>query len=212
MNSKNHVDKNYRKFCKLEGNEYIASEYVVYKIIEMIRKFDLRDLLELGAGIGTIADIVLNYSYFNKHPLNYVATEANNFCKTALKDNIDRYTDLKIVEKIEDIPKDKKFDLIIIDGSENLDLLKIFCKDRCIILIEGDRMEQTNKVLSIFPQGHYVHLTSLSRKKGYAPGKKNVYQSGARLIFLNPDLPMKFFWLEHKIKTRFKRYFRNYKN
>ncbi len=212
MNSKNFVENNYIKFCKLEGNEYIASEYVIYKIIEMLRKFNLRDFLELGAGIGTIADSVLNYSYLNNLRLNYVATEANKFCKAALIDNIDRYSDLKLFDKIENISRDSKFDFIIIDGSENLNLLKGLCKDRCIILIEGDRMDQTNKILSIFPKASYVHLTSLARKKGYAPGKKKVYQSGARLIFLNPDLSMKFYWLEHKIKTHFKRYFRNYKN
>ena len=210
MSRKDFVEKSYVKFCKLEGNEYIASEYVINKIIELIETFDLSDILELGVGIGTIADTVLNYSALNNLNINYVGTEADSFCKTALKSNIERYSDLKLFENLQNIPKNFKFDLIIIDGAANLDLLKAICKDKCIILIEGDRMDQTSKILSTFPKGSYAHLTSLTRKKIYAPGKKNVYQSGARLIFLNPDLPMKFYLWQHKVKTYFKRYLRNY--
>lgn len=210
MNSRSFVEKSYVKFCELEGNEYIASEFVIYNIIKMIQRFDLRDLLELGVGIGTIADTVLNYENLDNLGINYVGTENNEFCRISIKNNVDRYSDLKLFKNLEDIPDSFKFDLIIIDGSGSLDLLKSACKDKCIILVEGDRMEQTKRVLSIFPKASYVHLTSLTRKKDYAPGKKNVYQSGARIIFLNPDLSRNLFIWEHKIKTYFNRYLRNY--
>ena len=210
MDSRRHVEENYLKFCQLDGNEYIASEFVIYKILRMIKKFGLHDILELGVGIGTIADTVLNYSEASKVTINYVGTEEDEFCKNALKNNVERYSDLKLFENLQSIPKEFKFDLIIVDGSADLDLIKDSCKNKCIILVEGDRMKQTDKILSIFPKASYVQLISLTRKKEYAPGKKRVYKSGARLIFLNPDLSMKIYIWKHKVITYFKRYLRNY--
>lgn len=212
MNPKEFVRRNYKKFCSLVGNEFIASEFVLLLILKLLEEFKIHSILELGAGIGTIPDTVLIYSRKRNQPLTYSATESNTFCRIALSRNVANYEHLKLYRSLEELPAGERFDLIIIDGKDDLYRLPNYCKPDSIILIEGDRFDQTETILSIFPKSSYVNVTTLARKKKYAPGEKDIYQGGARLIFLNPNLKKKIFWLEQKLHTHFMRYFRIYKN
>lgn len=204
------VEKNYRKFCFLKGNEFIASEYAIFVIIDLIKRFKVLSILELGAGIGTIADTVLSYCREINHSMDYSATESNQFCREALRKNLKNFEDLKLYHALDELPLNAKFDLIIIDGKEDLKLVSQFCKPQSILLVEGDRFDQTKIILSIFPNSKYVNVTTLAKKKEYAPGEKGLYQGGARIIFLNPDLNKTLFWFKHKVHTFLIRYIRTY--
>lgn len=204
------VETNYRKFCFLKGNEFIASEYAIFVIIDLIKRFKIHSILEVGAGIGTIADTVISYCRQINYSMVYSATEANQFCREALKRNLNNFGDLKLYHALDELPLDEKFDLIIIDGKEDVNLISQFCKSRSILLVEGDRYDQTKIILSIFPNSKYVNVTTLAKKKEYAPGEKGIYQGGARIIFLNPDLNKTLFWFKHKVHTFLIRYIRTY--
>lgn len=211
-NHKGLVSDNYRRFCSFEGNEYIVSEYALQMIVKIIEKFQIHSILELGLGIGTIADTVLSVCRRKNYPLSYSGTEENIFCREALTKNIRDFSELELFFKLEDIPSDRKFDLIIIDGKEDLNNINQFCKPDSILLVEGDRLEQTKLLLSKFSQSKYLHATTLERKKPYAPGRREVYQGGLRILFLDVDLKKKLFRIKHKLRTYIIRYLRTYKN
>lgn len=52
------AEQNYHKFCMFPGSEYIASEFALLKILEVIGWFKLKSVLEIGLGIGSISDTV----------------------------------------------------------------------------------------------------------------------------------------------------------
>lgn len=68
----------YQFFCEAEGNQHIASEYAIRKINELVEKFRVKRILEIGLGIGSISGIVLAVNR-NKPALDYTGTEANDF-------------------------------------------------------------------------------------------------------------------------------------
>jgi spore coat polysaccharide biosynthesis predicted glycosyltransferase SpsG len=206
MNQKNLVIQNYKKFCFLEGSEYIASEFALEIILKIVEKYKINSILELGLGIGSISDTVLKYSKNNNSKINYVGTEKNEFCLNALKNNVEDYKQIELHSELVDV-KNKKFDLIIIDGyDDSLREIVSFCKENAIVFIEGDRKGQTETILTIFPKYKYVNVISLNKNKPYAHGtcETSHYVGGGQLIFINPTLKMKRHWFKEKVKTYIK--------
>jgi spore coat polysaccharide biosynthesis predicted glycosyltransferase SpsG len=206
MNQKNLVIQNYKKFCFLEGSEYIASEFALEIILKIVEKYKINSILELGLGIGSISDTVLKYSKNNNSKINYVGTEKNEFCLNALKNNVEDYKQIEVHSELVDV-KNKKFDLIIIDGyDDSLREIVSFCKENAIVFIEGDRKGQTETILTIFPKYKYVNVISLNKNKPYAHGtcETSHYVGGGQLIFINPTLKMKRHWFKEKVKTYIK--------
>jgi spore coat polysaccharide biosynthesis predicted glycosyltransferase SpsG len=206
MNQKNLVIQNYKKFCSLEGSEYIASEFALEIILKIVEKYKINSILELGLGIGSISDTVLKYSKNNNSKINYVGTEKNEFCLNALKNNVEDYKQIELHSELVDV-KNKKFDLIIIDGyDDSLREIVSFCKENAIVFIEGDRKGQTETILTIFPKYKYVNVISLNKNKPYAHGtcETSHYVGGGQLIFINPTLKMKRHWFKEKVKTYIK--------
>jgi spore coat polysaccharide biosynthesis predicted glycosyltransferase SpsG len=213
MSYKNLAIQNYKRFCAIEGSEYIASEFALETILKIIKKFHAKDILELGLGIGSISDTVLKYSNKERLKINYVGTEQNEFCLGALKENVLDYNQIELYNELNQI-KDKKFDLIIIDGYEDtLKEVVTFCKKRTIIFIEGDRKGQTETIRQIFPKNKYVNVITLNKNKPYSHGgfDTNFYVGGGKLIFINPTLKMKLFWFQQKAASFFKNKIRTYK-
>lgn len=205
MKSKNLAEQNYKRFCKIEGNEYIASEFALETILNIIKKFKVTTILELGLGIGSISDTVLKQAKKENKKISYVGTEKNEFCLNALKSNVIDYNQIELYSELNQI-KNKKFNLIIIDGYD--DTLKetvSFCEKNAIIFIEGDRKGQTEIILQIFPESKYVNIITLSKNKPYAHGYSPLthYIGGGQLIFINPTFKMKLFWFQQKVSTFF---------
>ncbi len=214
MKNKDLAVQNYKRFCELEGSEYIASEFALETILKIINKFKVIAVLELGLGIGSIADTVLKQSKKEKKKISYVGTEKNEYCLNALKSNVINYNQIELYSELNQI-KNTNFDLIIIDGYD--DTLKEtvnFCKKNAIIFIEGDRKGQTEAVLQIFPKSKYVNVITLNKNKSYAHGNGNIshYIGGGQLIFINPTFKMNLFWYQQKVNTFIINKIRTYKN
>lgn len=206
------ASRNYKRFCSLNGSNYIASEFALETILRIIDKFNLSHILELGLGIGSISDTVLKYSKIKKQPIEYLGTEKNDFCLGVLPNYVEDYDKIQIFSEIKEI-HDKKFDLIIIDGSD--DLLKSiekYCTKNALIFIEGGRAEQTKTVLDIFPKSLFVNVITLKKNPPYAHEGRSVdsYIGGGQLIFTNPTFKMKLFWMKEKISTFIKIKIRKY--
>jgi spore coat polysaccharide biosynthesis predicted glycosyltransferase SpsG len=203
MNYKNLAIQNYKRFCAMEGSEYIASEFALETLLKIIKIFKVNSILELGLGIGSISDTVLKYSKKECVKINYVGTENNEFCLDALKKNVLDYNHIELYSELNQI-KTKKFDLIIIDGyDDTLKEIIGYCKKNTIVYIEGDRKGQTETIRQIFPENKYVNVITLNKNKPYSHGGGDTsrYVGGGKLIFINPTLKMKLFWFQQKSGT-----------
>ena len=211
MNTTNTVKENYKRFCKLDGSEYIATGFALSIIIKLIERFNIKSVLELGLGIGAIADTVLKFSEQSNWNLKYVGTEENDFCNNALRKNIEYYTKLEHYNNLSELDPNNSFDLIIIDGlDDNFQQIKSYCKKRSIIFIEGDRTPQTNIIMSIFPKARHVNVITLEKNKSYSHGNPDFFIGGGRIIFINPDTKMTLFYWQARISTYIKRILRNF--
>ncbi len=199
----------YQSFCKAEGSQHIASEYAIEKIIGLVEKFRIKEILEVGLGIGSISGILLAVNR-KKPDLDYTGTEANDFCLEALPENLkEDYSRLRIYSDLTEIPSNKKFDLIIIDGKDqNLQAIKGLISVNGILAIEGDRMPQQDSLQELFPDHKYVHCISSEKNNSYSPFPATHWQGGLKIIFINPTGSQKLWWVREKISTKLKYWFR----
>jgi len=179
----------YRFFCEAEGSQHIASEYAIEKINGLVEKFRVKGILEVGLGIGSISGSILGVNR-NKPDLNYAGTEANDFCLNALAENLkEDYSRLRIYSDLTEIPANKEFDLIIIDGKDqNLQAIKGVIFENGILAIEGDRMQQQDSLQEFFPNHKYVHSISKEKNKSYSLFPSTHWQGGLKIIFINPTV------------------------
>jgi len=213
MTKKEFAVANYKRFCAMEGSEYIASEFALEIILKLIKKYKIKKVLEMGLGIGAIADTVLQYSKKHKLDIEYTGTEANEFCLGALRNNVLDYDKINLYGELVQV-KPQTFDLIVIDGyDDSLAQIKKYCHARTIIFIEGDRKTQTGNILEIFPEAKHVNVITLEKRKEYAHGEipQDSYVGGGQLIFVNPDTAMKMHWFGEKVSTYVKRKRRKFK-
>lgn len=195
----------YRFFCDANGSQHIASEYAIRKIDNLVEKFQVKGILEVGLGIGGISGSLLGVNR-NNPDLNYVGTESNEFCLNGLRENLkEDYNRLRIYSDLTEIPGNKKFDLIIIDGKDhNLQALKNLISENGILVIEGDRMQQQDLLQEFFPNHKYVHSISKKKNKSYSPFPSTHWQGGIKIIFINPTVFQKLWWMREKIYTKLK--------
>jgi spore coat polysaccharide biosynthesis predicted glycosyltransferase SpsG len=205
---------NYKRFCALEGSDYIASEFALSTILRLIKEFNVANILELGLGIGSVSDTILKFSKISNFTIKYVGTEKNEFCLKVLPQNVKDYNKIQIYPELNQIKK-KDFDLIIIDGSDDsLKEIEKYCSVNAILFIEGGRDAQTKTILNVFPKCLYVNVITLKKNPFYAHEKRSVnsYIGGGQLIFINPTFQMKIYWFKEKTKTFIKRKIRKYRN
>jgi hypothetical protein len=192
----------YKKFCDAEGNQHIASEYAIRKLQKIIKRNEVGNVLELGLGIGSIAGSLLKLNV----GLNYYGTEANAFCRKALIKNLgNEYSRLNLFSQLSDIPRNIKFDLVIIDGKDDgMNLIPEFVSDNAIIAVEGDRIWQQNKILELFPKNKYAHCISIRKNEIFSPFPTEAWQGGLKIIWIKPSINNNLWWLLESIKTKIK--------
>lgn len=210
MKLKSFTHNEFRRYCEAEGSEYIVSEFALFQILKIIKKYKIQNILEVGIGIGTISGSILKYSRLEKLTVNISGTETNSFCLNQIPLNLkDDYKNLKVFRNLKDLKVDEQFELIVIDGAEE-NLIKItkLLKPKGIILVEGDRAQQVDIIREIFPRSKYVQLISLVKNGEYSVQKRGDYQGGLKVIFTNPGTQQTFHWLKLKVSTKLKYYWR----
>lgn len=210
MSIKNIVERQYRKFSVAEGSQFIASEYALYCILKIIQKFEPYRILEVGVGIGTISDSICKVG-FSYRPKIY-GTESNEFCLEQLSKNMGNYfSELLLYPNIQSLPDGIVMDLVIIDGKEKeLESLRKKMSERCIILVEGDRKEQVQKLRSLFPKHKFATMVSVQKNSVYSKKNPDEFKGGLKLLFVNPDFFQYMFWIRTKILMKVKYFKRDY--
>lgn len=171
----------YKFFSTANGNQHIASEFAVLKLQQLIHRFKIKSVLEVGLGIGAVAGSLLAVNKVIK----YSGTENNQFCLDSLKSNLNgSYEKLEIFSELSKIPP-RKFDLIIIDGKDSgLSKIQQWINTRSIIVIEGDRLPQQELLVKYFPRHMYVHSISSKKNKNYSPFSSSHWQGGLKIYLL----------------------------
>jgi hypothetical protein len=213
MNIKKLAIENYKYFCSLEGSDYIASEFALEKLLKIISFFKIKNILEIGMGIGSVSDTILKFKHYNNLNILYDGTENNDFCLSVLPQNVAYFNEVQLYSNLEAITE-KKYDLIIIDGSDDhLFALDKLCNKHAILFVEGGRYEQTLKILNMFSKHLYVNVISLNKNPVYAHEGRSIesYIGGGQLIFINPTFQMRLYWFKEKLATFLKRKIRIYR-
>lgn len=202
MSNKEVLSKSYQKFCSAEGNQHIASEYAIKKLQQIIEQFQVKNILEVGLGIGSIAGSLLKLN----RDIKYTGTEADQFCLEALPGNLQKdYGRLQIFSGLENLPENSKYDLVIIDGTDpGLEKIRDLIRKSGVIAIEGDRQPQLKLLKELFPGNRAVHAISLSKNRSYSPFPAGEWQGGLKIIFVDPNRKQFVWWLKEKLCTKMK--------
>lgn len=96
---------NYKRFCTLEGSDYIASEFALSTILRIIKEFNVSNILELGLGIGSVSDTILKFSKISNFTIKYFGTEKNEFSLKVLPQNVKDYNKIHIYSELNQIKK-----------------------------------------------------------------------------------------------------------
>jgi hypothetical protein len=210
MNLKSFTSNQYKLFCEAEGSQHIVSEYALYQILKLIKKYSVQSVLEVGLGIGTISGSILKYAEGRDRRIHCVGTENNAFCLNQLPINLGpQNKNLDVYSEVDRIYSGYKFNLIIIDGAENnLQLVKNMLHKHGIIVIEGNRSGQEKMVKKIFPKAKFVHLISLKKNGEYSVKRTEDFRGGLKLLFIEPDLKQNIHWAALKFKSAMKMWIR----
>ncbi len=196
----------YKTFLEKEGNDYIAGDYSLFCLFRLIRRFKVRHVLELGLGIGCIGYGVMEYAKKNNISINYVGTEDNAFCLEALEKNLAAHrSHIQISHHINNVTSPVKFDLIIVDGSDdNLAAVKELIAFHGILFVEGARASQLKALYSYFPRQCQVQMVTARKNPADTRYSNNGWYGGGTLIFIRPTFAQKFFYWKEKISTSIK--------
>ena len=190
----------YLEFSSFEGSQHIASQFAIYKTLQIIRKNNVKNILEIGLGIGTLPSAVLNY--FGSE-ISYTGTEDNEFCLKSLKKHL-KSQRIEIFLNLNELNLEKKYDLLIIDGKEpNLKRITNSLSKNAIIIIEGDRMNQYQEIQNMFSKSLFVHLTSNQKNHPKGVFDEHNWQGGVKVFFINPTISQKIYWFKEKLNTKF---------
>jgi hypothetical protein len=196
------AEKTYLKFSTIEGNQHIASEYALKCALRLIRDFKLNNILEVGIGIGCIADTILESS----PTIKYTATEANEFCLSAIKKNVNQIERVKLYSDLNQIPDNIFFDFIIIDGTDDsIGQVKRMCTRETVIFIEGGRALQVVSLKKIFPNVLHAEMLSDYKNPACGPFSTQTWCGGGQLIFPYPNFKKRLYYWKEKWATYLKR-------
>lgn len=203
MSHQNVAVTTYKYFSDLEGNQYIASEFALKTILKVVENYKVKNILELGVGIGCISFCLLKFSVENKLNINYIGTESNEFCLKVIPNYLkEYYKKIQIFDELKEVKSDEKFEIIIIDGKdENIKEVESLIANNGIIIIEGDRIPQLNIIRDMFPKSIYTRIISNNKNPNYGPIPATHYSGGVQLIFINPTFKQKSEYWFYRIRT-----------
>lgn len=212
MDLKNFAQDHYREYASSPGSEYIVSEFGLYNILKLVKKYRCKNILEIGLGIGTIAGGILKYFGKNKLEIKYTGTENNKFCLDQIAKNLSFFrSNLTIYNFLNEIPSSAKYDLIIIDGLDpSLKIITKKLNPGGIIIIEGDRSDQTKLIRNFFPKSLFSPRVSIHKNQPYSFRDVNKFQTGIKVIYTNPSFQQRLDWVRMKILMKSRYFKRDY--
>ena len=178
------ANSNFLRFKSYEGSEHIATESSQENLLTILKSLQPEDVLDFGAGIGTLSALVLDNS-----KANICAVEKNKWCSDQFTAHMLPSNRITLTQAI---PINKHFDLYIIDDSISIgEVCKIFKggKKTFALFIEGRRSSTIAKFsfFSIFYKYSCLYVVGESRLDLY--GNSLIEKAGSTFYFSKNSLP-----------------------
>lgn len=166
----------HRHFSRLPGSDHIAKEHCVRGLITWLKRREPKNILEIGAGIGTLTFTTLaaqSEIYGDNHRASYKLTsvEKNEFCLSELKKNLSyQWTQFEVIEELPRPPaKVGPFDFVIIDGGDQNPNFVSNLSQRAVVFIEGYMSKKHWLIADTHKDRKWIstNIRSLNRKAGY---------------------------------------------
>jgi hypothetical protein len=137
----------YHQFSRKPGSHRIASAFSLCHLSRLIRLRKPRTVLEIGAGIGTISQLVLLHQ---ERVENLYSIEQNPFCCAALKENVTPLPgqSWRLLPSQDAIPRDLAFDLIVFDGNQYEQSTLGFLSAETAVFVDGMRRRTRDELES----------------------------------------------------------------
>ncbi len=129
----------FKTFKRKPGSEHIASEFALAHVSAVLVQEKPKRVLEIGAGIGTITNFLLDHP----HQVDHITTTENNeFCIAQFKANLSENDNgrTRLVTDLSELSgKTQPFDLFILDGQFLTEDQFRFLGGDVICFVEGSR-------------------------------------------------------------------------
>jgi protein-L-isoaspartate O-methyltransferase len=121
------------------GSQHIASLHACAGLEKLIQQYRPKRVLELGAGIGTLTDLLIE----SLTPDAVIVTvEDHPYCLEQMRNNLGRrLTRVTLVHDLDAVERDG-FDLVVVDGGRADISVVPFVASRGFVFVEGFRGEQ----------------------------------------------------------------------
>jgi hypothetical protein len=191
----------HQKYAQLIHSEQIATPKALRIITSRLKNFSKCDtvIIEIGIGIGTIAELILKQKDFF-----YLALERDKFCRDQIANNLYEFkihltkTYQELVDFIEKIDSKARSFVVIddyIDLEETLELVEVLIKKFQYIefFIEGHRFRQRRYLLNALRQtGSYFQAHFFGNSRDSA--------KGGFLVCFNSNKVMSVMFMQLQIK------------
>jgi hypothetical protein len=175
------AQQNFNHFKQLEGSKHIATFSSQLNLLEVILKFDIKNALDWGAGIGTITKLLIL-----SKDCDVTAYESNAWCRDQFKKNLELNERIELSNKF---PLDPKYDLIVIDDDISRKQIRQLLKEgkTKVIFIEGWRNKTVGHVslallLNRFPAQFKRCASRLEEFDLYSKKGTRIEKSGSYFI------------------------------
>jgi len=179
------TDYLFDKYASKAGSDQIASRLALRILSELLEKYNPATILEIGSGIGTMTELILNKSPNSK----IICYEKNAWCVTQLKKNVD-LSNAKILTSEIHLQSINKLELIIIDDFVEKEILFTLIEKTqpSIVFIEGHRRRQRLHVAETF-----IRLKLNFTLRNYRKDKNS--KKGGCVIFVDKNSKyQKYLW------------------
>jgi hypothetical protein len=176
----------YKEFKAKPEAQRIATEFALIELAKLVSEIKPKNVLEIGAGIGTITALLLQHP---NRPSQITVTEANPVCLLELEKNLKGLAleGYKLIKSADDLKPHDVFDLVIFDGILDEDKQYRVFKLGSWCFVEGSR---TKTIIGLKKKLESFGLTINMQTK--RPGGQKLKWKSARTILGVPLPAFKF--------------------
>ena len=198
----------------------IASENAINGLIETIRRYEPRRILEIGSGIGTLTYTVLkticSLGLPRSDDFKFYTVENHPYCLAQLEENLNDYRGVfQVVNSTGNITRTNVgFDLIIVDGGGDLNNdmgvmpFSNMLASGGVIFVEGARLFQRKLVSEWYGSRDYIYVKINTDKMVSTYNGEAVKNKPYHLFVFEPSSPER---LRLMTKAAYRRYLYKYR-
>ena len=161
----------------VNGRVGIASQHAIGGLIEILHSKSPKNILEIGAGIGTLTYTILSWARSTgmdqNTNYNFLSVENNDYCLGQLAGNLSEFEgSYRIISSVEDARQTGLlFDLITVDGGgdvpNDMGFMKFdhLLQPKGVIFVEGARIGQREQIQNWYGDRKCIYVKMEARQR-----------------------------------------------